>query len=122
MLIIETILDFFGRYWVVLVSLIVTGIADSDQEKGMIFPGFIPFTGGLVSVVLPVMNLKIRLALTESTLVLISIQNLKSEALPSWIFQALIIKAFLIFNLLGHDCSVCVIQVSDASMQWKFTG
>lgn len=87
-----------------LVSLIVTGIADSDQEEGMIFPRFIPFTGRLASVVLPVMNLKIRLALTESTLVLISIQNLKSKALPSWIFQALIIKAFLIFNLLGHEC------------------
>jgi len=71
-------LDFFSGDWELLVSLKMTGITCGNQEDGMVFPGFVPFTACHASVVLPVMNLQVRLTIAKPASVFVSIQNLKS--------------------------------------------
>jgi hypothetical protein len=78
MLIVSLRLDVFGWDGELLVTFHMARVTDGNQEDGMVIPGFIPFTGSLISMVLSVMNLQIGLGATKSATVVVSIQNLNS--------------------------------------------
>lgn len=91
-------------------------VANRDQEEGMIFPGVKPFASSTFSVVLSVVYLKVGLISTDPASVLVPIKDLKSEAFPSWIFQAALVHGFLIFDLLCHGffwfCPYLILGIS----------
>jgi hypothetical protein len=60
--------------------------------------------------VLAVVYLKAGQNSADSASVLVPIKDLKSKAFPSWIFQAVLVHGFLIFDLLYHGFSFLVLS------------